>query len=87
MTNRTGSYPLMNLAADYGVDYGDVLLWADYLRRTRLGADLSRARLHDAFLAAGRVLGSMSNRRSAKFRKALFAHADARWGRVETVRL
>lgn len=23
---RTGSYPLMNLAEDFGVDYGDVLL-------------------------------------------------------------
>lgn len=30
MATRCGSYPIMNLAEDYGVDYGDLLLWADF---------------------------------------------------------
>lgn len=29
---RTGSYPLMNIAEDFGVDYGDVLLIGEGVR-------------------------------------------------------
>lgn len=51
MTNRSGSFPLMNLAADYGVDYGDVLIvsYAFRCEINRLEQSFGRA---NQFLAA-----------------------------------
>lgn len=47
---RCGSFPLMNLAEDHGVDYGDVLLVADYYRRL-LQNDNTSERRHLADVA------------------------------------
>jgi len=53
---RTGSYPLMNIAQDFGVDYGDVLLVAQQIRTFRHGSCITPGRFRLATEAAMRVM-------------------------------
>lgn len=82
---RSGSYPLMNLAEDFGVDYGDVLLAADWFRRNHAMEPLTLDRDRESASAWSRMyfLLRAAGRDSEYFqlRDCLSAHARHRWGR------
>lgn len=82
MAERCGSYPLMNLAEDFGVDYGDVLVWADYLRMER-GARGSTpySRFLQLEAATQRIDTALSSPRYMALLDRLIAHANDRWGK------
>lgn len=77
--SRCGSFPLMNLATDYGADYGDVLLMAECCarehRRDRvpLGRAIGMAR---AWLRTRDRIGPNA---FEDLRDELQLHAAARW--------
>ena len=77
----TGSYPLMDLARQFDVDYGDVLIWAHYLRSTRVGPRCTPAR-YDVFAEAiTRIDDALDGGAYEGLLEAMLAHADARWGK------
>jgi hypothetical protein len=80
--HRCGSYPLMYLAADFGVEYGDVLLWADYLRRVRIDAWSSpKPALNEQALGAyRRITQILAPASRLALTNALSDHANRRWG-------
>lgn len=80
---RCGSYPLMNLAEDFGVDYGDVLLWADHLRASRLPGAVSQDRFEQLVWAVERIVAACGRARQERLCTLLVRHANARWGRPE----
>lgn len=80
MSKRCGSYPLMNLAADYGVAYGDVLLMADVERRRRVGDEFTDGRCDVALAAAERSAIHATDGDFGGLYDAILDHADARWG-------
>lgn len=60
---RCGSYPLMNIAQDFGVDYGDVLLVAQHMREGQHGAVIPAGRAQEAAQAGLRLqttIGSLN---------------------------
>jgi hypothetical protein len=78
---RSGSFPLMNLAEDFGVAYGDVLLMAEGFGASRREEPFPTGRLLVHAAACQRVFiqlgaGQMVHRLCA----ALADLADARWG-------
>ncbi|MFN3582950.1 hypothetical protein [Phenylobacterium sp.] len=77
---RCGSYPLMNLAQDYDVDYGDLLTWADFLRCDRLGIEMSQGRYQALDRAIHRMTLRIGRAEQLDLLHALVAHANARWG-------
>jgi len=82
MTVRCGSYPLMNLAQDFGLDYGDILLWADYMRRWRGGLHYSAGYMDRFTGAAIRIDAALTAERYDEVLTLMVAHADARWGKL-----
>lgn len=79
---RSGSFPLMNLAADYGVAYSDVLLMSDVERRRHTNDVFNDALCEVALSAFYRAADRISDAgRLRSFHNALIAHTDARWGR------
>ena len=92
MTQRCGSFPLLNLAHDYGVDYGDVLL-AVMGYRAMIGdasCALSPARWQEATRALDRLDRAIQHQQEplagkidawAAFGRAIMDHASARWAR------
>ena len=55
MTERTGSFPLMNIAQDFDVDYGDVLILMQHMRWCQIRSVFTYARWVDADTAGARV--------------------------------
>lgn len=83
---RCGSYPLMNLAADFGVDYGDVLTWAGYLRLERvLKHGTPQARFEQTAQAVERIGSCLSADAWRALFDRLIDHANARWGEPEPI--
>lgn len=76
---RSGSYPLMNLAADYGVDYGDVLQIADVYRHTIRRERTTHARAVSAAHASCRIRRAVGLRGLCSLRVKLAKHATERW--------
>lgn len=81
--HRTGSFPLMAIAADYGVEYADALAWAEYLRRVRVdGLTPTLAAAQELALAAYERIGrTITARARAAMSGAMSEHANGRWGR------
>lgn len=80
MTNRTGSFALMNLAQDYGVAYADVLVWMENLRRERCGERVSQGQLHLLVDALENIVHQIGIRKQHKLMHAMVDLANARWG-------
>jgi hypothetical protein len=79
MTNRSGSFPLMNLAADFGVDYGDVLLAAEASRMS-LSGDGTLGRMRLAQAATTRLHHDLTRWDAMIFWERLTAMVSVRWG-------
>lgn len=79
---RTGSFPLMNLAADYGVDYGDVLLMAEGVG-ARLRGEYGETQARHRMWSRAQDAAVAACERQAKSVVDLYAavhcHASARW--------
>jgi len=79
----TGAYPLMDIAAEYGVAYADVLTWSHYLRHDRV----SRRPYPDGrwlvLLPALERLHDALGERYGALLSELASHATARWGTGE----
>jgi hypothetical protein len=69
---RCGSYPLMNIAQDFGVDYGDVLLVHDALREIA-----TRARAEASIEAGGRIRAALGADAARALLERL--HRVSRW--------
>jgi hypothetical protein len=78
------SYPLMGIAHEFNVDYGDVLLWAGYLRAMRRPAaerlTYRSARVELALDGYQRIALRMSPTRRKEMVRAMVDHANGRWG-------
>jgi hypothetical protein len=79
MTNHSGSFPLMAIAAEHGVEYGDVLLMADLYRCTVQRLHVPRGRAVLASRAAYRVQKAGGVRALVSLRTTLVRHALGRW--------
>jgi hypothetical protein len=77
---RSGSFPLMNLAEDFAVDYGDVLLMADGYGAARRGEVWPLERLAVNVHATTRVFDRLGSAKSFQLMQRMAALADARWG-------
>lgn len=80
----TGSYPVMDLARDFNVDYGDVLLMADDYRRFMGGEVPTWERVTEFERAEQRLFQTLHQRgetkRFAALARKLMQHARRRWG-------
>jgi hypothetical protein len=77
---RSGSFPLMNLAEDFAVDYGDVLLMADGFGASRRSEVWSIERLAVNVAATSRVFDRIGATKAFPLLERMAALADARWG-------
>lgn len=78
MTTQTGSYPLMNLAREFGADYGDVLLLADEHRQARAD-ERTNGRTSAAILAKLRLRMRLGFDEADALMLAIAMHARGRW--------
>lgn len=74
---RSGSFPLMNLAEDFGVDYGDVLLVSVWLGYAQVPVE----RQKQAAEAGVRIVDALGYQRWGRFVEAMIARRLARGGR------
>lgn len=81
MTERSGGYPLMNLAADAGVDYGDVLLMADGYRYMVRGDQPPYWRMELVLDACARAEAKLGKDETGRLYLAVYDVAKARWER------
>lgn len=76
-----GSYPLMNIASDFGVDYGDILIVSAWWRARRAFHEAWTVERDELAGAAwGRLRRSMRARDAEPLRLELDMHARRRWG-------
>lgn len=76
---RSGSYPLMNLAKDFGVDYGDLLLWADNrFYEWKTFHTPSHNRYQEAYAASTRMRQAIGTVRLAELEVHLHRLTDRR---------
>lgn len=80
VAHRTGSFPLMNLAEDLGVDYGDLLLLADHYRRLVRNDGLTAGRRGMADQSHDRIRATIGLERCHALNETLKKAADRRWG-------
>jgi len=80
MSERTGSYPLMNLAQDYGVAYGDVLLWAEEYGRIIREEPLAVGRTTPVARAWERTCLAIGHRRGGELLREIMWFEMQRWG-------
>jgi hypothetical protein len=81
VAQRSGSFPLMNIAQDAGVDYGDVLLVADHYRRLIRNDGRTASRRAIADQSHDRMLATLGTERCRDLREQLKKAADRRWAR------
>lgn len=74
-TTRCGSYPLMNLAADYGVAYADVLIWAGYYRLKCLDEPIPPYLQKEA----NRLFDAWEKARKSRVWQTIIVRSSERW--------
>jgi sugar phosphate isomerase/epimerase len=78
----SGSFPLMQLAREYGVDYGDVLLMADCLSHDPRGDKPTVDRfMRHYWPARCRIAEALTVAQAATLEGRLTEHVDWRWRR------
>lgn len=77
--HETGSFPLMAIAREFGVDYGDILLIAHAEAGLYSGSLASPRRFDLAHAASDRCYEALSRNQYSDLYTAICQHAKGRW--------